>query len=147
MRFLAVLIALALVGCVTEPRDYYVGDMRFTPSQRTEIERANAWLATRTGVPAVEIRWAELPTTGRERTIVLTDLPAGFSGDAATDGSIRIDPSQGGDRIGPVFAHELCHVLGLAHHTGRGLMNRNAPPGLVWTPDDIEDCGAHGVCR
>lgn len=128
----------ALSGCISEASDItWHGDARFTLEQRAEIEASARWMTEHAGAPSVDIVWGPTGLGSCEHSIVVADLPAGTIGDSSADGCIRIDVSQGGDRVGVIVAHELAHVrLGPCHHHGAGLMNVNVPAAMAWTAAD-----------
>jgi hypothetical protein len=139
---LALVCLLALPSCAAQP-DSFAGALDFTVKERAAIASGNAWVAAHTGTPPVAIRW-EKPDVG-ERRILRVDQPAGTLGSSSPT-CIALDPFQGGDRLAAVAAHEFAHVLGIAHHAGRGLMNPTVPAALEWTVDDQQACEDAGVC-
>jgi len=97
------------------------------------------------GTGPISIRWTRI-TGGCAHAILLADLPARTIGTSSPDGCIMIDPAQGGDRVGVVFAHELGHVRGMTHHEAAGLMNAIVPALLTWSAADEVDCQVNDAC-
>lgn len=145
MRRLACLL-VSVLGCSSPSSSAWRGDARFTASQRADIEAANVWEAERMGVDPIVIEWTHL-SGGCERAILSADLPEHTVGTSSPDGCIMVDVSQGADRVGVVFAHELGHVRGMEHHEGPGLMNAVPPATLTWSAQDETACRAEHVCQ
>lgn len=144
---LLVVLLMLLLGC-SETRTFR-GDMSFTPEERAEIERANAWLVEQedVGGEPFSIVW-DLPHESApvDFTIVCGERDSyAVTGFTADTGRVELSPASNRARL-PILAilaaHEFAHMRGIGHHTGTGVMNSHISTELVWTESDREAAAA-----
>lgn len=138
MRSLLLLAVLAS-GCGYDPpRTWSLTSAEWSAAERETLEAAAADVVAWTGEP-VSVVW-DMRADGR-----VSRGDALYRSDVSSSASMFISSAVTSDRLRVVFAHELCHALGMDHHDGHGLMHPAG--GLHWTEEDAAECRRVGLAR